>query len=181
MTSAPTVGADVYKRLGADLDSSGVRVIGDLHGDGLAAFLEGGPIDLLKVSHEDLASDGWETGDEDGVIAAIERLHDMGVTDVVVSRADKPALAHIDGKLYEATPPALEVVDHMGAGDSMTAGLAAARLRGLGPEDTLKLASAAGAANVTRHGLGSGSADLIAGLADQVEVTKSASPTGVGS
>ena len=172
MTSAPTVGADVYKRLGADLASSGVRVIGDFHGEGLVAFLEGGPIELLKVSHEDLASDGWEVGDETAVIAALERLGEMGAQDVVISRADQPAMAHISGTVYQAAPPALEVVDHMGAGDSMTAGLAAARLRGLGPADALKLASAAGAANVTRHGLGSGSADLIAALADQVDVAE---------
>ena len=45
-------------------------------------------------------------------------------------------------------------IDQSGAGDSMTAALAFARASGLAPEETLKLAVAAGAMNVTRHGLG---------------------------
>jgi 1-phosphofructokinase len=43
----------------------------------------------------------------------------------------------------------------------MTAALAFARASGLAPEETLKLAVAAGAMNVTRHGLGSGDAEAI--------------------
>jgi fructose-1-phosphate kinase PfkB-like protein len=42
--------------------------------------------------------------------------------------------------------------------------------RGLGPEESLRLASGAGAANVTRHGLGSASDDLIPRLAERVTV-----------
>jgi fructose-1-phosphate kinase PfkB-like protein len=59
----------------------------------------------------------------------------------------------------------------------MTAGLAAAFSRGLGPEETLRLACGAGAANATRHGLGSASNDLIAKLAERVEIeTLSSAP-----
>lgn len=54
----------------------------------------------------------------------------------------------------------------------MTAGLAAALKRALGTEDMLRLASAAGAANVTRHGLGSADAELIPGLTEKVEVSR---------
>ncbi len=52
----------------------------------------------------------------------------------------------------------------------MTAGLAAGVSRGLDPVDILKLACAAGTANVTRHGLGSASDDLIDTLAERVEI-----------
>jgi 1-phosphofructokinase len=79
-------------------------------------------------------------------------------------------VALIDATIYRVTGPALEAVDYRGAGDSMTAGLSAALRRGLGPEETLRLAAGAGAANVTRHGLGSASDDLIPRLADRVEV-----------
>jgi 1-phosphofructokinase len=59
----------------------------------------------------------------------------------------------------------------------MTAGLAAAFSRGLGPEESLQLACGAGAANVTRHGLGSASDDLIPKLAERVKIeTLSAAP-----
>lgn len=80
------------------------------------------------------------------------------------------------GKFYEARPPELEAADFRGAGDSMTAGLAASLRTGLGPIEALKLACGAGAANVTRHGLGSASDTLFERLADQVEV-RSVYPT----
>jgi 1-phosphofructokinase len=66
----------------------------------------------------------------------------------------------------------MEVVDHRGAGDSMTAALAVATARDLDATETLRLAAAAGAVNVTRHGLGSGRADAIAQLAENVVVTE---------
>jgi len=52
----------------------------------------------------------------------------------------------------------------------MTAGLAVALARGLGIDDALRLATAAGALNVTRHGLATGHADAIEQLATRVEV-----------
>jgi 1-phosphofructokinase len=165
------VPVETYRRLGHDLASADVRVVGDLHGAELTAFLKGGPLDLLKVSDEDLAADGLlTTNDEDEALAVLRSLVDLGAKRVVLSRAHRPALAIIDGVTYRATAPAFEPADHRGAGDSMTAGLAVAFRRGLGAEDMLRLGCGAGAANVTRHGLGSAAIELIAKLADRVTV-----------
>jgi 1-phosphofructokinase len=101
-------------------------------------------------------------------LVAIEKLIDSGVKAVILSRQDRPALARFGTLLFEATSPELEPADHRGAGDSMTAGLASGRRRDLPVEDLIRLACAAGAANVTRHGLGSADADLIASLSDRV-------------
>lgn len=97
-------------------------------------------------------------------------LIEAGARSVVLSRQHEPTLACFGTTWYLARTPALAPADHRGAGDSMTAGLAAAMRQGLGHEDTLRLASAAGAANVTRHGLGSADAELIPGLINKVEV-----------
>ena len=70
-----------------------------------------------------------------------------GARNVVISRGPRPALALIDDVTYRVTGPDLEPADYRGAGDSMTAGLAAGMRRGLRPEDLLRLASGAGAAN----------------------------------
>ena len=162
---------EFYRRLGTDLDAAGIRVVGDLHGAGLTAFLEGGPIHLLKVSDEDVQEDGLIQGSgERDVSAAIERLRESGAVDVVVSRGEQPALAAWSKRMYRVTGPSMEPADHRGAGDSMTAGLAASLIRGSTPEESLRLACAAGAANVTRHGLGSATEDLIAQLAMKVEI-----------
>jgi 1-phosphofructokinase len=163
----------VYRRLSHDLRSTAVKVVGDLHGPELMSFLEGGPLDILKVSEEDLKADGLlaDEGDPSG-LEAIHRLTEAGSTNVVLSRGERSVLASIDGKTYEAVPPTLQPADFRGAGDSMTAGLAASLQTGVGPEETLRLACGAGAANVTRQGLGSASRDLFQRLADQVVVTE---------
>jgi 1-phosphofructokinase len=165
------VPVDTYRRLGHDLASAEVRVVGDLHGKELEAFLEGGGLDMLKVSDQDLLEDGGLSGeDEESARAELHRLNDAGAQNVVISRGARPALALIDGATYRVTGPELEAVDYRGAGDSMTAGLSSGLRRGLGAEDMLRLGAGAGAANVTRHGLGSASNDLIPRLAERVVV-----------
>jgi 1-phosphofructokinase len=93
-----------------------------------------------------------------------------GARHIVVSRADAPALALIDDRLVKVTTPHLEPMDHRGAGDSMTAGLAVGSAAGMAFDDTLRLAAAAGALNVTRHGLGSGQRDQIEEFAKHIDV-----------
>lgn len=166
---------DEYKRLGHDLETGSVEVIGDLHGPELRAFLEGGCLDVLKVSDEDLRGDGFLGPgeiEEEEAMDVIDGLHEKGARSVVLSLAAGGALAGIEGDRYRARLPEFDPADHRGAGDSMTGGLTAAALRGLSAEETLKLACAAGGANVTRHGLGSASENLITELAERVEVVR---------
>jgi 1-phosphofructokinase len=164
---------ETFRRLGHDLEAGRVRVVADLHGPELWKFLEGGPIEVLKVSDEDLECDGLiDTADasETEVFGAVEQLIDAGAKAVVLSRQHEPALARFGDIAYRAMAPELKPADHRGAGDSMTAGLTAALRRGEDQPTTLRLACAAGAANVTRHGLGSGDADLVPKLMERVHV-----------
>lgn len=171
--SQPIFPVETYRRLGHDLASAEVEVVADLHGPELEAFLAGGPIDVLKVSDEDLAHDGLleapDTREEDALIV-LDRLIAAGARSVVLSRQDNPALARTEDTIYLARAPKLEPADHRGAGDSMTAGLTAGLRQGLDFVDTIRLACAAGAANVTRRGLGSAEEGLIPGLMERVEV-----------
>lgn len=171
--SDAVVPTDLYTRLGHDLASADIRVVADLHGPELCAFLEGGPIDVLKVSQEDLVCDGALASDKPSgrsMMGAMQRLVDAGARSVVLSRQNLPTLARIESAWFEARTPCLSAADHRGAGDSMTAGLAAASRRELAPEAMLQLACAAGAANVTRHGLGTADAGLVPALAPKVSV-----------
>lgn len=164
--------AEIYTRLASDLRSNGAAVVCDAQGEILQAALAGG-VDILKISHGELIEDGWAEGDEPAELAeGIRRLREAGAGDVVVSRADRGALASIEGVLYEAVAVEMSVVDPAGAGDSMTAALAFARAAGMSGPDGLRLALAAGAANVTRHGLGSGDAEVIRRLADNVTISE---------
>ena len=165
--------AETYQRLASDLRTNGATVIADLHGSQLRSALEGG-ISSLKVSHEELESDGLLEPDADlaGLIAAGEQLHKMGADEVVISRADQPAVASVDGEWCEVRGPEMQVVDHRGAGDSMTALLAAGAALGLDRHHTIRLAAGAGGLNVTRHGLATGHLDAIRQLAERVEIVR---------
>lgn len=166
------VPADTYRRLAADLGGNGSRVVADLAGAHLAAVLDGG-VHFLKVSHDELIDDGRAADDSrDALLTALHTLHDDGAEAVLISRADAPALALLDGTVYEVGLPRLETADHRGAGDSMTAGVAAVLARGGDLALAVRTGAAAGAINVTRHGLGTGRADAIGALIDHVRLTE---------
>ncbi|WBB67044.1 PfkB family carbohydrate kinase [Micromonospora sp. WMMD812] len=164
------VPADLYRRFAADLGANGGRVVVDLSGDHLAAVLASG-VFFLKVSHEELIRDGRAADeDEEQLTRALYDLHAAGAENVVVSRADQPALALVDGEVFEVEMPRLEAADPRGAGDSMTAGVATVLAAGGDIRTAIRTGAAAGALNVTRHGLGTGRLDSIAGLVDRVRL-----------
>src|SRR5690242_4582597 len=166
------VSPDVYRRLAADLTSNGGRVVADLSGEHLTAALAGG-VEVVKVSHEQLVRDGRAAGDGvDELIAAGHRMRAEGAGTVLISRAGAPALAVTPERVVEVRGPRLEVADPIGAGDSMTAGVAAVLARGGDLDEAIRTGAAAGAVNVTRHGLGSGRADVIEQLVDRVELVR---------
>jgi fructose-1-phosphate kinase PfkB-like protein len=160
-----------FGHLGADLSEIEAVVIADLHGVQLDAFLRRGGLAILKVSDLDMIEDGIiPDQSEASARQAIAHFSDKAIEWLVVSRAEHGALMSAEGVIYRSRPPRLEVVDEIGAGDSMTAALVLARLRGLGPQAALRLSCAAGTANVTRHGLASAPAELIEELSGEIGV-----------
>lgn len=161
---------DTYRRLAADLREAGCTVVVDLAGERLDAALEGG-VDLLKVSDEEMRAHGLDDDSPHALAAAMHALRSRGAGTVIVTRASEPLLLLDEEGLLEVAPPRLEVVDSAGAGDSLTAGVVAGMVRGEPPRDAITLGAAAGALNVTRHGLGSGDADAIAELRGRIRVS----------
>ena len=154
--------ADFYRRLAADLRTGGVRVVVDLAGERLDAALAGG-VTVAKVSDEELLADGRiaEPADVSQIVAAMRRLHDTGAEVVVVTRAEESALLLHDGAVHEVVAPKMEVVDSAGAGDSFVGAFCSVLASGGSVSDAAQLGAAAGAQNVTRHGLGTGEAATI--------------------
>jgi 1-phosphofructokinase len=167
---APMFDHDTFRRLVADLRKNDVVVVADLSGEPLVSALQSG-LDVVKVSHEELIAGGWADGDSvAAVVRGIEKLMRAGASTVVVSRQDRSTVAGHDGGFVEVRSPSLEVLDGRGGGDSMTAALAVGSAQRMSFEDTLRLAAAAGALNVSRHGLGTGRRDAIEEIALRVQI-----------
>jgi 1-phosphofructokinase len=164
------VPGDVYRRLAGDLRRNGARVLADLTGTALEGALEGG-VEVVKMSDEELVALDWApTSEPHDLRAAAERLRQAGADNVLITRAAQGALVLAGGEFLEIDGPRFTPLDPHGTGDSMFAALGLGLARELSFEASLQLASAAGALNATRHGLGSGSRAEIERLAGAVEV-----------
>jgi 1-phosphofructokinase len=165
--------ADLYRRLASDLRTNGKAVLADLTGPPLHAVLRGG-VDLLKLSSEELLDEGFAAGDQlSEIVAGAMRLHDAGACSVVISRGADPAILLEHGAhptLVELATPVFEALDHRGAGDSMFAATGVGLARGMSARQAVRLGMAAGALNVTRRGLGTGTREEIERLGEHVTI-----------
>ena len=162
--------ADVYRRLTTDLRNNDVPVVADLSGSFVGCALEGG-VDVLKMSAEEAVElVGGESDAGPDFVEMARRLAERGAQRVVLTRGKDPAVALGGDAAYELVAPTLETADHRGAGDSMTAALAAGMAGGDEWEAVLTRATAAGAANVTRHGLGTAWASEVDALEPRVRL-----------
>lgn len=105
--------------------------------------------DFVKVSDEDLCG-LFRTGDE---VDALRRLRALNpAVPVLHTRGAAGARLHADGHCWEALPPAVQVVDTVGAGDCSVAGLLCSLMRESGRivsepwGEHLRVAVAAGSA-----------------------------------
>jgi 1-phosphofructokinase len=163
---------DFYRRLVADSREQGAKVIVDLSPPRLNSALEGRP-DFVKLDEWQLAE--FEGGDVSGpekLRTAAEKVLEQGAQAVVVTRGGEPALVLREGHAWELVPPQFTAGASEGSGDSMVGALATAFALGLSFEDSLRLGAAAGATNFLRHGLGTGSRDVVDQLVERVELRK---------
>lgn len=95
--------------------------------------------EIKKIEHTDNLED------------AIRSLAEL-VRVVVVKRGSAPALCQTGKERWSRIPPAVQVVDDVGAGDSFDAGFIRQYLRGAKLEDCLAFANLTGAYSTTRQG-----------------------------
>ncbi|GLI28219.1 1-phosphofructokinase [Agromyces rhizosphaerae] len=163
---------DVYRRLAADVRATGGTVVADLAGGRLDAAIAGG-VDVAKVSEQELLRDDRIPGtDRDTIIGAMRDLHAAGAERVIVTCAERAALILRDGVVAEVEVPRMEVVDAAGSGDSFVAATVAALARGEEFDEAVALGAAAGAMNVTRHGLGTADAEAVRAMRARVRIAE---------
>lgn len=117
---------DIYRRIMERFDGRGVMIVVDATKDLLVNVLAYHPFLVKPNNHElgEIFKVTLRTREE--VIPYARKMQQMGAANVLVSMAGEGAvLAAEDGSIYEAPAPAGNLVNGVGAGDSMVAGFLA--------------------------------------------------------
>lgn len=144
-----TLPDDVYERILARLEGRGVRFVVDATGELLLNVLRYRPF-LVKPNHEELSEmcgTVLDSADTAGIRACARALQEKGARNVLVSMAGAGALLVTeDGQCIRQAAARGELVNSVGAGDSMVAGFLAGFQRTGDYRAALRLGAAAGGA-----------------------------------
>lgn len=161
---------DTYARLIHLVQSRGARAFLDASGKAFALGVAARPY-LIKPNRleagELLGRPIESTSD---AVVAIRELWGRGIKAVALTRGAEGAVIGCHGTIVEATPPALDVVAPVGAGDAAMAALAWGILEGLRPLEMARLAVAAGTATALVEGTGMASLEQVQAMRARVQV-----------
>ena len=152
----------------SECKQAGAKVFLDVDGALLAEGLKASPY-LVKPNNEELSrlmGKPLETTEE--LAEAAKALRAQGVEKVVVSMGGKGALYVTRDMVIQAEGLKVPVGSTVGAGDSVVAALALAEERGLPMEETVRLSTATGAANVMCSGSQAAEREVIESLIGNV-------------
>ncbi len=148
-----------------------IPVILDATGEALCQGIAARPY-LVKANRLELQDAvGRPLDSAEALRQAAQETRMMTGGSVLITLGDRGALLVAAGGARQIVPPEVERVNAIGAGDSLTAGLAAGILRNLPLPEAARLGIAAAAADVTTLLPGTVDADLVERLAAQVEVS----------
>ncbi|MBQ8960869.1 MAG: 1-phosphofructokinase [Ruminococcus sp.] len=149
-----TLPENIYERILAGLSGRRIRFVADASGKQLLSLLRHRPF-LVKPNDIELGELFGAVPQTDEEVARLAgRLQEMGAENVLVSMAERGALL-LDGQgqIHRCGVCRGELVNSVGAGDSMLAGVLAGLERG-GWDYALRLGTACGGATAFSGGLG---------------------------
>lgn len=161
---------DKVKAFLKDLQKKGARIVLDSKSFTLEDIFEVRPW-LIKPNQEEISE--YLGCKIDSIEMALEKAQifaDHGVSNVMVSLGDQGALLLHGDKCYIATPPRVDAVSTIGAGDSSLAGFIAAAKKGEDASGCLKTAVAYGTAACLTEGTLPPRSDELATIYQQVQV-----------
>lgn len=107
---------------------------------------------LIPNETEAAAISGVAVTDDGDIPLAMERLHSMGIKDVIITLGSKGACASTGGKCVKVEAVKVDAVDTTAAGDTFCGALCTALLQGKDLEDAMHYGCKAAAISVTRRG-----------------------------
>ncbi|MCI8363492.1 MAG: 1-phosphofructokinase [Eubacterium sp.] len=162
---------DIYREIMDMLAGKDIDVVVDASGAALAGALEAHPF-LIKPNRDELGQIfGKRLTARNDILECAGKLQRRGARNVLVSLAgDGAVLLAEDGSVYESPAPKGELVNGVGAGDSMVAGFLAGWQKSRDFSYAFRMAVAAGSASAFSDHLAE--ADEIAGLMGEIEVAE---------
>jgi 1-phosphofructokinase len=156
----------------AHLQQNGKRVLFDSSRDALAKGLDSKPW-LIKPNDEELAQFvGRDLETQRQCMEAAESLSDKGIQNIVVSMGAEGVLWLEDNQWLQATPPAMNVVSTVGAGDTLVAGLCWGHMQSLSKQELLSFATALSALAVSQVGVGVPNIEEVISLQQQIQLNQ---------
>lgn len=138
------VPSSYYRRLCESCDG---RVVMDARGAELIDCLPLRPF-LVKPNREELARTvGRSLSSDDDLLAAMREINGRGAEWVLVTQGGQAVWLTSDHETYKLQPPAVEVVNPIGCGDCLAAGVCTGLFEGLAVVDAVRLGMAAAAEN----------------------------------
>ena len=158
----------IYKELSENVKAN-VEIVLDTRGNLLQDNIHNNLFVKPNI-HElrDMFGEKLETKQE--IVEKCKFFLDKGVKNVILSRGGEGALLVNKDFVLEASVPKGQLINSIGAGDSMVAGFIAGFVKGLSPEDSFRLAVASGSATAYSYGLAE--KDLVNKLYDEIEISK---------
>ena len=142
-----TMPVDIYERIMESLQDKGVKFIVDTTGESLLKVLKYKPFLIKPNNHELAEMFNVELNTTQDIIFYAEKLKEMGAQNVLISMGkDGALLVSEDNQVLISSVAKGEVVNSVGAGDSMVAGFISGYLKSQNYEDALRLGAASGGA-----------------------------------
>ncbi|MHB0956580.1 MAG: 1-phosphofructokinase family hexose kinase [Pirellulaceae bacterium] len=139
---------DLYALLVYQARKHGASTLVDTYGACLPAALEAAP-DAVKLNRQECEHAlGWKLDSPQSLRDALQRIRDAGVQYVAVTFGAMGMAAAWDQHVTAWKPPAVNLVNPIGAGDAMTAGLIDALSRRMEPSRAFPWAMACAVASV---------------------------------
>ncbi|AEV67304.1 1-phosphofructokinase [Acetivibrio clariflavus] len=161
---------DIYKKLIIEAKKQDIKVILDASGEVLKQGIEAGPY-LIKPNLRELGSlVNKELEGIPDVLEACRYIQGEGVELVLASLGEKGAILVTKDRAFRVCVPGIKVVNTIGCGDSMVAGVALVLAKGLDLKEALRLGAACGVNNAQYQGIGVVNRDEVYKLTEEIRI-----------
>ncbi len=166
------LGTETYKRLIEEANKLGIKTILDASGDVLKQGISAKPY-LIKPNLRELST-YFQTHftTETEILNACKEIINRGVKVVVTSLGADGALLVSENAAYKAYPVSVNVINTIGSGDSMVAGISTGLAEGMEPLDCFRLGVACASSNTEFIEIGLISNEKVEQLKKEIVIEK---------